>query len=87
MVKIFVYADVPALIQRTMEVDKVDEKEAARRVKKINRERKEYYRYYTGADWEDWNNYDLIINTSNFDLEQTAKLIKEYLKLKGFQVS
>ena len=87
LVKIFVYADVPALIQRTMEVDKVDEKEAARRVKKINRERKEYYRYYTGADWEDWNNYDLIINTSNFDLEQTAKLIKEYLKLKGFQVS
>ena len=86
LVKIFVYADVPALIQRTMEVDKVDEKEAARRVKKINRERKEYYRYYTGADWEDWNNYDLIINTSNFDLEQTAKLIKEYLKLKGFQV-
>ena len=79
LVKIFVYADVPALIQRTMEVDKVDEKEAARRVKKINRERKEYYRYYTGADWEDWNNYDLIINTSNFDLEQTAKLIKEYL--------
>lgn len=87
LVKIFVYADVPALIQRTMEVDKVDEKEAARRVKKINRERKEYYRYYTGVDWEDWNNYDLIINTSNFDLEQTAKLIKEYLKLKGFQVS
>ena len=87
LVKIFVYADVPALIQRTMEVDKVDEKEAARRVKKINRERKEYYRYYTGADCEDWNNYDLIINTSNFDLEQTAKLIKEYLKLKGFQVS
>ena len=87
LVKIFVYADVPALIQRTMEVDKVDEKEAARRIKKINRERKEYYRYYTGADWEDWNNYDLIINTSNFDLEQTAKLIKEYLKLKGFQVS
>ena len=87
LVKIFVYADVPALIQRTMEVDKVDEKEAARRVKKINRERKEYYRYYTGADWEDWNNYDLIINTSNFDLEQAAKLIKEYLKLKGFQVS
>ena len=30
LVKIFVYADVPALIKRTMEVDKVDEKEATR---------------------------------------------------------
>ena len=86
LVKIFVYADVPALIKRTMEVDKVDEKEAARRVRKINRERKEYYRYYTGGRWEDWNNYDLIINTSKFDLEQTAKLIKDYIKLKGFDL-
>ena len=77
LVKIFVYADVPALIKRTMEVDKVDE---------INRERKEYYRYYSGGRWEDWNNYDLIINTSKFDLEQTAKLIKDYIKLKGFEL-
>ena len=69
-----------------MEVDKVDEKEAARRVRKINRERKEYYRYYSGGRWEDWNNYDLIINTSKFDLEQTAKLIKDYIKLKGFEL-
>ncbi|MEY8353027.1 cytidylate kinase-like family protein [Lachnospiraceae bacterium 54-53] len=83
LVKIFVYADTPTLVKRTMEVDKVGEKEAARRVKKINRERKEYYRYYTGESWEDWNNYDLIINTSRIDLEQTAKLIKDYIKLKG----
>lgn len=85
LVKIFVYAEHLALVKRTMEVDNVDEKEAAKRVKKINRERKEYYRYYTGNDWEDWDNYDLIINTSNFDLEQTAKLIKGYVKLKGIE--
>lgn len=85
LVKIFVYAEHAALVKRTMEVDQVDEKEAVKRVKKINRERKEYYRYYTGNDWEDWVNYDLIINTSNFDLEQTAKLIKDYVKLKGIE--
>ncbi len=83
--KIFVYADTPTLIQRTMEVDKIDEKEAAKRVKKVNRERKEYYRYYTGENWEDWNNYDLIINTSRIDLEQTARLIKDYIKLRGIE--
>lgn len=87
LVKIFVYADVPTLIKRTMEVDKVDEREAAKRVKRINRERKEFYRYYTGSDWEDCGNYDLIINTSCFDLEQTARLIKEYVKLKGFSLA
>jgi cytidylate kinase len=86
LVKIFVYADTPTLIQRTMEVDNIDEKEAARRVKKINKERKEYYRYYTGENWEDWDNYDLIINTSRIDLEQTAGLIKDYIKLRGIEV-
>lgn len=84
LVKIFVYAETRSLIERTMEVDKVDEKEAGKRVKRINRDRKEFYRYYTGRDWEDWGNYDLIINTGCFDLEQTAKLIQEYVKLKGF---
>lgn len=86
LVRIFVYADTPALIQRTMEVDKVDEKEAAKRVKKINKERKEYYRYYTGGNWEEWENYDLIINTSRIDLKQTAGLIKDYIKLRGIEV-
>ncbi|WP_143321390.1 cytidylate kinase-like family protein [Clostridium sp. HBUAS56010] len=86
LVKIFVYADMPTLVKRTMEVDKIDEKEAAKRVKKINRERKEYYRYYTGESWEDWDNYDLIINTSCIDLEQTAKLIKDYIKLRGIEI-
>ncbi|HCD43247.1 MAG TPA: cytidylate kinase-like family protein [Lachnoclostridium sp.] len=86
LVKIFVYADTETLISRTMEVDKVDEKEATKRVKKINRERKEYYRYYTGGNWEDWDNYDLIINTSCIDLEQTAKLIKDYIKLRGIEL-
>lgn len=84
LIRIFVYADQPTRISRVMDVDKVDEKEAARREKKINKERKEYYRYYTGKNWEDWDNYDLTINTSNFDLEQTARLIKEYIRLKGF---
>ncbi|WP_394525425.1 AAA family ATPase [Lacrimispora sp. JR3] len=86
LVKIFVYADNPTLIKRTMDVDKVDEKEAAKRVKRINKERKEYYRYYTGENWEDWDNYDLIINTSCIDLEQTAALIKDYIKLRGIEV-
>lgn len=86
LIKVFVYADTPTLIRQAIEVDHVEEKEAVRRVKKLNKERKEYYRYYTGKNWEDWNNYDLLINTSNFDFDQTARLIKNYIKLKGFQI-
>ena len=85
--KLFVLCRCPGpLIKRTMEVDKVDEKGGCKTCEEINRERKEYYRYYTGGRWEDWTNYDLIINTSKFDLEQTAKLIKDYIKLKGIEL-
>ena len=83
--KIFSCADVPALIPSLPGArDKVDGKRGRKTVKKINRRTWEYYRYYTGGRWEDWtHHYDLIISTSKFDLEQFAKLIKDYIKLKG----
>ncbi len=87
LVRVFVYADMPTRIQRVMDVDKVDVKEAVRRIKKIDRERKEYYHYYAGKDWMDMTNYDLAINTSEIDLEQTAKLIKDYIRIKGYEIN
>ena len=31
-------------------------------------------------------NYDLPINTTNFDLDETVELIKEYIRLKGYEL-
>ena len=84
LVRIFVYADMPARIQRVMDVDKVDVKEAVRRIKKIDKERRDYYSYYAGKDWMDMTNYDLAINTSEIDFDQTAEIIKDYIRLKGY---
>lgn len=84
MIRVFVYADLPVMIRRVMEVDEVDEREAQRRVKKINKERKEFYKYYAGRDWLDWLNYDLPINTSIIDYDQTVQLICDYIKVRGF---
>jgi len=33
----------------------------------------------------DNNYYDLIINTGSIDLDQTARLIKDYVKLRGIE--
>lgn len=87
LIRIFVYADLPTRIQRVMDVDKVDEKEAARRIKKIDKERKEFYKYFAGKNWEDINNYDLPINASKLDFQQIARVIEEYIKIKGFAVT
>ena len=87
LVRIFVYADKVRKVQRTMEVDCIDEERAKKRIKKTDKERQEYYKYFTGSEWHNIKNYDLPINTTKFDLEQTAELIKTYIRLKGFEVS
>lgn len=82
VIRLFVYADTATKINRVMEVDDVDTKEALKRVQKINKERGEYRKYYTGENWEDANNYDLTINASKISYEQMASLIKEYIKIR-----
>ena len=69
-----------------MEVDCIDEVRAKKRIKKIDKERKDFYFYFTGEDWQNVKNYDLPINTTNFDLDETVELIKEYIRLKGYEL-
>lgn len=82
-ISIFVYADLSTKVDRVMEVDGVDAKEALKRVQKNNRIRKEYYKYYTGDEWDDMTHYDLPLNTSKISLDVGVELILQYLKLRG----
>ena len=82
-ISIFVYADLSTKVDRVMEVDGVDAKEALKRVQKNNRIRKEYYKYYTGDEWDDMTHYDLPLNTSKISLDIGVELILQYLKLRG----
>lgn len=84
LIRIFVYADKVKKVQRVMEVDCIDEEKAKRRIKKIEKERKEYYKYFTGSEWHNVKNYDLPINTTKLTLEETAELIKAYIRIKGY---
>ncbi len=82
-ISLFVYADLSTKVDRVMDVDGVDAKEALRRVQRNNRIRKEYYKYYTGEEWDDMTHYDLPLNTSKITLDQGVELILEYLKIRG----
>ena len=84
LIRIFVCADKVRRVQRVMEVDAIDEERAKRRIKKMEKSRREYYKYFTGSEWHNMKNYDLAINTTNLDLDQTAELVKDYIRLKGF---
>lgn len=86
LIRVFVYADEVRRVERVVEVDCIDEMRARKRIRKIDKERKDFYFYFTGEDWRDVRNYDLPINTTSFDLDQTAELIKSYIRLKGYDI-
>ncbi len=85
-VSLFVYADLPAKIKRTMDVDGIDTKTALDRIQKTNKKRSNYYRYYTGNDWDDMTHYDMPINTTELTIDQSVELILHYLKLRGYEI-
>ncbi len=83
LVRIFVYADrAPRAARYGSRLHQRGEGE--KRIRKIENERKNYYKYFTGNDWKNMKNYDLPINTTRLGLDETAELIKEYVKLRGY---
>lgn len=46
-----------------------------RQLKKIDAERADFYHRYTGKQWGDYKNYDLLLDTSVYGLEESAKII------------
>jgi hypothetical protein len=87
LVKIFIYADMPSCLKRTMEVDGIlDSKQAMERMARITRQRREYHKYFTGKEWEDMENYDLLINSSKLEYEQVVDIIYEYLRKRGYEL-
>lgn len=87
LVKVFIYADIPTCIRRTMEVDGIEEtKEALDKLNRITKQRRHYHKYFTGKEWEDVTNYDLPINSSKLELEQIVELIKSYIRMIGYDI-
>ncbi len=85
-ISLFVYCGLSDRIRRVIKVDGVDSEEAVRRIQKINKQRRDYYRYYTGNNWGDPALYDLMLNTSNITIPQSAELVIHYLRLRGYEV-
>lgn len=87
LIKLFVYADMPTCMRRTMEVDGIsDNKAAIEKMGRITKQRREYHRYFTCKEWEDMENYDLLINASKLELDKVVDLIIEYIRKRGYEV-
>lgn len=84
LVRIFLYADMEARVQRIREKKFYEEKDIVKNIHRMDKERRDYHRYYTGRSWEDVENYDLMLNTAPLGVDGTVKEILDYLKNRGY---
>lgn len=80
VIKIFVYSsNMEFKINRKVEFEKLNAKEAEKKMKKIDKERAEYYKHFTNQTWGDRNNYDICVDTSKLGIEKTIDVIEDYI--------
>ena len=79
VIKVFLYSDMESKIKRVVKYYNIEESEAKSVIKRINKERKKHYKFYTNRNWSDFNNYDLAINVDKQGVEETAKMIENYI--------
>ncbi len=82
-IHVFVYAqDENFKLQRKVEFAGLEEKKALKLMKKKDKERAAYYNYYTNRVWGARESYDLLVDSSRLGIENTIKLIKEFVLMK-----
>ena len=81
-VSVFVKADMPSKIARTVKYYGVEEDKAEDRIRKADKQRASYYNYYATATWGDVENYDLVVDTGVLGVEGAVELIAKFLELR-----
>lgn len=84
VLNVFVYAsDMNFKINRKMQYGNFkDIYEVENMIETTDAERAKYYNYYTGKTWGNKDDFDLLIDTSKIGVDNTVKLIKDYINLK-----
>lgn len=77
--RIFMYADMPARVERIQKLYQLDAKKAEDLIVKTDKKRANFYHYYTGQKWNDLQNYDLCINSAKVGVSGAIETILSYI--------
>jgi cytidylate kinase len=75
--RVLVIAPLQTRIDNVIKAYGVSESEAKRRILRTESDRKAFIRKYFNADMTDPMNYDIVINTQNFDIDTAVKIVTE----------
>lgn len=79
LISIFILGDMEQKIVRTMERNNISREKAQKLIEQQDKKRKAYHNHYSEGKWGDSRNYDLSINSSKLGLDETTRIIAEYI--------
>lgn len=81
-VNIFVTATQEFRVAQVARRHNISEEAALKKLQSEESARANYYNYYTGKKWGKASNYDLCVDASILGLEETEKIIAEFIRKK-----
>ena len=81
VIKVFLYASIDTRVKRVAEHHKISEQDARTLIYKTDKKRANYYNYYTSLKWGKNENYNLMIDTTELDVEGSVRIISDYIKM------
>ncbi len=81
MKHVYLYAPYEVRVKRVMEREALEEKEAEKLVRKVDKDRRYYYNYYTNGAWDEMENYDICLNTHEFNTEEVLEILEKVYRL------
>ena len=77
---IYVCAEKEDRISRVMERDMLSREDAMRRIEETDAEREKYYYQHTGKTWGDVSDYHIILDTSQWGIDNCADVLMRYFE-------
>lgn len=74
---VFISASMEHKINRVVNRDGMEPKEAEKKIKKVDAQRKNHCKYFTGREWGQASHYDLALRTDIFSVETAAEIIAQ----------
>lgn len=82
MISIFILGDMKYKKARIKELYGLSDFHASKLIKEEDTKRKRYHNSYCEGKWGDSRNYDISINSSKAGLENTLKILIEYIDIR-----
>ena len=82
MISIFILGDIECKKNRIKELYELSDFQATKLIKEEDTRRKRYHNSYCEGKWGDSRNYDISINSSKAGLDNTLKILIDYIDMR-----